>query len=64
MKLKRTRKQRTCCNCQAPISKGAFYGQKTKTILNDPQGQSFNGGRSWEPFKLTQKLIFCESCSQ
>jgi len=65
MKLKRTKKQRTCCNCQAPINKGAFYGQKTKTIT-DKKGQCI--GTDWNdstafPLTLTKKFIFCEGCS-
>ncbi len=32
MKLKRTRKERTCKECGAHIAKGDLYGQRTITI--------------------------------
>ena len=56
MKLKRSRKERSCSNCNSSIQKGELYGQRSKTILFDKEGQSFNGGRTWEPFRLSQKM--------
>ncbi len=64
MKLKKSRKEkRTCSVCSSSILKGELYGERTKTILSGPQGQSFNGGRTWEPFRLTQKVSICKGCA-
>ena len=63
MKLKRTRKTRTCSSCASPIQKGELYGQRSQTVLFDKEGQSFNGGRTWEPFRLTKKVDFCKDCT-
>ena len=56
MKLKRSREHRVCHNCGADINKGSLYASRSITIISDPQGQSFNGGKDWVPFRLTQKL--------
>ena len=61
MKLKRTRKERTCHECKKTILKGQLYGQKTKTI-SDPQGQSLNGGRTWSAFQMSLKMDLCPRC--
>ncbi len=64
MKLKKSRKQkRTCSSCNAPIDKGQLYGSKSKTVIYDKEGQSFNGGKSWEPLRISKTIIFCEACS-
>tara|TARA_R100001594_G_scaffold19766_3_gene38490 strand:+ start:4928 stop:5128 length:201 start_codon:yes stop_codon:yes gene_type:complete len=64
MKLKKSRKEkRTCSVCSSSILKGELYGERSKTILSDPKGQSFNGGRTWEPFRLTKKVSICKGCA-
>ena len=63
MKLKKTRKERKCSNCSCSINKGQFYGSKSKTVIYDKEGQSFNGGRSWEPLRISKTFIFCKSCA-
>ena len=64
MKLKKSRKlNRTCSSCNAPINKGQLYGSKSKTLIYDKEGQSFNGGRNWHPLRISETLIFCEACS-
>ena len=64
MKLKKSRKEkRTCSVCSSSILKGELYGERTKTILSGPQGQSFNGGRTWERFRITQKVSICKGCA-
>ena len=62
MKLKRSRKQRSCSECNSPIQKGELYGQRWKTIT-DKEGQSFNGGKTWIPLTLRHKLDICKECS-
>ena len=63
MKLKTSRKpKRTCSECQRDILKGEKYASKEKTILNDPNGQSFNGGRTWSRFTLKKTIIYCSEC--
>ena len=65
MKLKKSRKEKRICSvCNSSILKGELYGERTKAILSDPKGQSFNGGRTWEPFRLTQKVSICEVCAK
>ena len=65
MKLKKSRKEKRICSvCSSSIRKGELYGERTKAILSDPKGQSFNGGRTWEPFRLTQKVSICEVCAK
>ncbi len=65
MKLKKSRKEKRICSvCSSSILKGELYGERTKAILSDPKGQSFNGGRTWEPFRLTQKVSICEVCAK
>ena len=63
MKLKKTRKIRTCSKCFNSIDKGLLYGSKSQTVIYDKKGQSFNGGRNWHPIRITKKIIFCEKCS-
>jgi len=63
MKLKRSREDRVCHTCAAPINKGSLYRSRSITVVSDPQGQSFNGGRDWVPFRLTQKIAICEDCA-
>tara|TARA_Y100000361_G_scaffold150822_1_gene167122 strand:+ start:1461 stop:1655 length:195 start_codon:yes stop_codon:yes gene_type:complete len=63
MKLKRSRENRVCHNCGAEINKGELYGSRSITIFSDPQGQSFNGGRDWEPCRLTEKVAICQKCA-
>ena len=65
MKLKKSRKEkRTCSVCSSSILKGELYAERSKTILSDPKGQSFNGGRTWEPLRLTKKVSICETCTK
>ena len=65
MKLKKSRKEKRICSvCSSSILKGELYGERTKANLSDPKGQSFNGGRTWEPFRLTQKVSICEVCAK
>ena len=63
MKLKRSREYRVCHNCGAEINKGDLYASRSITVVSDSQGQSFNGGRDWVPFRLTQKVAICHSCA-
>ena len=63
LKLKKTRKARACSQCSKTINKGELYGSKSQTVIYDKEGQSFNGGRSWEPLRISKKIIFCEVCS-
>lgn len=45
MKLKRTRKERSCHECKKKIFKGDSYGQRSITLgsKQDGQSESFNG---------------------
>ena len=66
MKLKKTRKLRTCESCKEPINKGSLYGQKSKTILSDPKGQCI--GHEWNestafPLRISKKYYYCEACA-
>ena len=63
MKLKHTRKPRTCSACASLIQKGELYSQRSQTVLFDKEGQSLNGGRTWEPLRLTKKVDFCKDCT-
>ena len=63
LKLKKTRKARACSQCSKTINKGELYGSKSQTVIYDKEGQSFNSGRSWEPLRISKKIIFCEVCS-
>ena len=61
MKLKRTRKERTCKECGARIAKGDLYGQRTISISGH---ESINGGRDWYATRISAKRDICESCAQ
>tara|TARA_R100000152_G_C6568151_1_gene36461 strand:+ start:152 stop:364 length:213 start_codon:yes stop_codon:yes gene_type:complete len=68
MKLKKSLKERTCSSCKKTITRLSLYGSKSKTILNDPKGQCLSSTGVFDesnafPFRITQKLCFCEDCA-
>ena len=70
MKLKKTRKNRTCSVCSAPIPKGALYGSKTIsipmkstiwTIDNRPKEEIPDW--AWETTYFKKVSSICEGCN-
>ena len=62
-RLKTTRKDRTCGDCGAFISKGSQYRQTSRTVISDPEGQSIDGGKTWSHFRLTKRVDLCSTCA-
>tara|TARA_R100000781_G_scaffold114994_1_gene88327 strand:+ start:721 stop:909 length:189 start_codon:yes stop_codon:yes gene_type:complete len=60
MRIKTSRKDRTCKGCGQAISKGQKYGQKTKTITDNEAPPS--DGMTIYVTKLSFTLDYCQSC--
>jgi len=65
MKLKRTRKDRTCHQCKKKILKGESYGQRSITLgsKEDGQAESFNG-EYLVVHQMRLKASICKECSE
>ena len=61
MKLKHSRKARTCKDCGVAIAKGDLYGQRTGSITGE---ESINGGKDWYHTRISFKIDICECCSK
>ena len=61
MKLKCSRKARTCKDCGVAIAKGDLYSQRTRSISAE---ESINGGKDWHPTRISFKIDICECCSK
>ena len=67
MKLKKTRKERTCHVCKTLISKGDSYGQKSITIGSKKDGMTELFDREKQAFVIHQMRInvsLCAGCAK
>ena len=66
MKLKRTRKERTCHECKKKIFKGDSYGQRYMTLGSKQDGMTESFDRDKEAFVVHQmriKVDICQECA-
>ena len=66
MRLQKTRKQRECRNCKAPILKGDLYGKKTITLGSKKDGMTDTFDKDKQAFVMHQMKIqvcLCSDCS-
>ena len=69
MKLKRTRKERTCKACGAHIAKGDFYGQRSTTITGGNSDEDSLSDYAIENKAIViERLVvrqdICQSCAE
>ena len=64
MKLKRTRKERTCHQCKKTILKNESYGQRSVTLgsKQDGESESFNG-MYLVVHQMRIKVDICQECA-
>ena len=64
MKLKRTRRERTCHECKKKIIKGDSYGQKSITLgsKQDGQAETFDGS-AIIVHQMRIKVDICQECA-
>ena len=64
MKLKRTRKERTCHQCKKTILKNESYGQKSITLgsKQDGESESFDG-MYLVVHQMRIKVDICQECA-
>ena len=66
MKLKRTRKERTCHKCKKTILKNESYGQRSITLGSKKDGMTESFDRDKEAFVVHQmriKVDICQECA-
>ena len=64
MKLKRTRRERTCHECKKKIFKGDSYGQRSITLgsKQDGQAETFDG-HAIIVHQMRIKVDICQECA-
>ena len=64
MKLKKTRKERSCHTCKKKIFKGESYGQKSITLgsKQDGQAETFDGS-AIIVHQMRIKVDICQECA-
>ena len=64
MKLKRTRKERTCHQCKKTILKNESYGQRSMTLgsKQDGQAETFDGS-AIIVHQMRIKVDICQGCA-
>ena len=66
MKLKRTRKERTCHECKKTILKNESYGQRSITLGSKQDGMTGSFDRDKGAFVIHQmriKVDICQECA-
>lgn len=70
MKLKKTRKERTCSTCLRTIKRKELYGQKSKSIAIrgtcwtvDDRPKEEIPDWAWETSYIKKMITFCEACA-
>ena len=65
MKLKKTRKERTCYSCKSLINKGDLYGQKSIALGEKVNGESetFDGMNTVVHY-MRIPVSMCKTCSE
>ena len=67
MKLKRTRKERTCKKCGAYIAKGDLYAQSTITISGKPEEADLKDYEREYPVTFIERISIkqdiCQACA-
>ena len=61
MKTKRSRKPRTCKECESEIQKGELYGQRSKRVGQTGMTSYDGTVHAWEPFYI--KVDICAPCA-
>jgi len=64
MKLKTTRKERTCHSCKCLIAKGDQYGQRSITLGSKKDGWTDSFDRDKGAFVVHQMRIKVPMCSE
>ena len=64
MKLKTTRRDRTCHQCKCSIARGSRYGQRSMTLgsKQDGQAETFDG-TAITVHQMRIKVDICEGCA-
>ena len=64
MKLKTTRRDRTCHHCKCSIARGSRYGQRSMTLgsKQDGQAETFDG-TAIIVHQMRIKVDVCEGCA-
>ena len=64
MKLKRTRKERTCHECKKTILKNESYGQRSITLGSKQDGESVSfDGMYLVVHQMRIKVDICQECA-
>jgi len=64
MKLKRTRKERTCHQCKKKIFKGDSYGQRSITLGSKQDGMTDSFDRDKGAFVIHQMRVSVSVCQE